>query len=196
MRNADGPEVLHGRAQGAVTDVFIAPEADVPNLDLGPLLNDKSDANGGGRDGPDFRADGSKLTPVLGQQFLQDDFGLLDLRGIVLVLNRKPDLALLETVEHIAGGNRIQAGVVDLAYGRPLLDVNVQDPALGILFAFKADVLKVACVPESVEVAFDGGGVVDVAGFAENASLDRVGRDAAIAVDDDANDEILLADGG
>jgi hypothetical protein len=70
----------------------------------------------------------------------------------------------------------------------------VKDPTFFVLLALKADVLKVACIPESVEISFDGGGVIDVAGFAEDASPDRVGRDAAIAVDNDGNDEILLAD--
>src|ERR1035441_849514 len=164
--------------------------------DLGPLLNDESDADGGGRDGPHFGADGGELASMLGEQLLEDNFGLLDLRGFVLILNREPDFALLEAVEHVAGGNGIQAGVVDLADGRPLFEVKVQDPTFGALFALKADVLKVAGVPESVEVAFDGGGVVDVAGLAEDASLDRVGGDAAVAVDFDVDNEILLADKG
>src|SRR5208283_2797043 len=196
VRDADGLEVLHGRTQRAVIDVFIAPEADAPNLSLRCLLNDESDADGGGRNRSDFRADGGELTPVLGEQLFQGNFGLLDLSGIVLVLNRESDFTLLEPVEHVAGGNGIQSDVVDLADGRPLFEINVKDPTLGVLFALKADVLKVAGVPEGVKVAFDGGGIVDVADLAEDASLDRVGRDAAVAVDADANDEILLADRG
>src|SRR5260221_9082086 len=45
------------------------------------------------------------------------------------VLDRESDLALLEPVKHIARGDRIQAGVVDLADCRPFFEVNVQDPA-------------------------------------------------------------------
>ena len=196
MRDADGSEVLHGPAQGAVIDVFVAPEADLPNLDFGPLLDDESNAHGGGRNRADFGADGGELAPVLGEQLFEDNFGLLDLRGIVLVLNREPDFALLEAVEHVAGGNRIQAGVVDLTDGGPLFEVNVKDPAFGGLFALKTDVLVVAGVPEGVEVAFDGGGVVDVADLAEDASPDRVRRDAAVAVGNDADDEVLLGENG
>ncbi len=166
----------------------------VPNLNLGPLLDDESDADRSGRESAYFGADGGELTPVLGEQFLQDNFGFLDLRGIVLALHRESDFALLEAVEHVAGGNCIQSGVVDLADGGPFFDVNVKDPALGALLALKADVLKVACIPESVEVAFDGGRVVDVAGLAEDAGLDRVGRDAVVAMDIDVDDEVLLAD--
>jgi hypothetical protein len=70
----------------------------------------------------------------------------------------------------------------------------VQNPTFGVLFALKSDVLIVARVPESVEVALDGGGIVNVAGLAEDARLDRFGRNAAVAVDNNAYDEILLAD--
>ena len=87
MRDAYGLEVLHRRTQRAVFDMFVAPEADAPNLNLRPLLNDESDADGGGRNRSDFRADGGELTPVLGEQLFEGNFGLLDLRGIVLVLN-------------------------------------------------------------------------------------------------------------
>jgi len=105
--------------------VFIAPEADASNFNLGPFVDNKGDADGSGRDGADFGANGGELTSVLGEQLFQRDLGLLDLRGVVLVLNRESDLALLEPVEDVAGGDRIQTGVVDLAYGRPLLEVNV-----------------------------------------------------------------------
>jgi len=70
----------------------------------------------------------------------------------------------------------------------------VKDPAFGVLFALEADVLKVAGIPESVEVPFDGRGIVDVADLAENAGLDRLGGDAAVAMDSDVDDEVLLAD--
>jgi hypothetical protein len=157
VRDADGLEVLHGRTQSAVIDMLVAAEADVANLDLGPLFDDEGDADGSGRDGTDFGADGGELAPVLGEQFLEHDFGLLDLGGIVLALDRESDLAVFEAVEHVAGGDGIETGVVDLADGGALFEVNVQDPALGVLFALEADVFKVAGVPERVEVAFDGG---------------------------------------
>ena len=196
MRDADRLEVLHGGTQDAVIHVFVAPEADASNLNLGPLLDGESDADGIRRDGTDLGADGGKLTSMLREQFFQDNFGPLDLRGIILALRREGDLALFEAVEDVAGGNRVQAGVVNFADGRPLFDVDVDDPALGILFALKTDVLKVAGVPECVEVTFDGGGVVDVSGFAEDASLDGVGRNATVAVHLDGDDEVLLPNDG
>src|SRR5208283_1634425 len=194
VRDADGLEVLHGRTERAVVDVFIAPEADAPHLDLRPLLDDESDGDGIRRNVALFGADSGELTTVLGEQLLQHNLGLLDFCGIVLAFNRESDLALLEPVEHVAGGNRIQADVVDFADGGPLFEVDVQDPTFGALLALEADVLKVAGVPESVEVAFDGGGVVDIAGLAEDAGLDRIARNATVAVDSDVDNEVLLTD--
>jgi len=174
--------------------VFIAPEADVPNFNLRPFADNKRDTDGSGRDGADFGANGGELTSVLGEQLFQRDLGLLDLRGIVLVLDRESDLAFLETVENVAGGNCIQAGVVDLTDGGALFDIDVEDPTFGVLLALETDVLEVARVPERVEVAFDGRRVVDVATFSEDAGLDRLGRNAAVAVNADIDDQVLLAD--
>ena len=72
----------------------------------------------------------------------------------------------------------------------------MKNPALGALLALEADVFKVAGIPESVEVALNGGSVVDVARLGEDAGPDRVGGDAAIAMNVDADDKILLADDG
>ena len=187
------PKSAPFRPQRAVIDVFVASETNVPNLNFRPFPDDESNAHGCGRNGADFGADGGELTPMLSKQLFQSNFGLLDLRGIVLVLNRESDFPLLEPVEHVARGYRIQACVIDLADCRPLFEVNVEDPTFGVLFALEADVLKVAGIPESVEVAFDGRSVVDVADLAEDAGLNRLSRDAAVAMDADADDEVLLA---
>src|ERR1019366_842497 len=194
VRDADGLQVLHRRAQGAVIDVFVAPEAYPTHLNLRPFANHERDADGVGRNRAHLGANRRELTPVLREQLFQRHFGLLDLGRVVLVLHRQSHFAILEAVEHVAGGNRIQAGVVDLADGRPLLEVDVKNPAFGALFALKADVLKVARVPQGVEVAFDGGRVVDVADLGKDAGPDRVGRDAAVAVDGDPDDQILLGE--
>ena len=198
VRDADGLQVLHGRPQRAVVDVFVAPEAYAPNLDLGPFLDHKRDGDGGRRDGSNFGADGGELMPVFREQFLQHNFRLLDFGGIVLALYRESDFAVLEAVEHVAGGDRAQAAVADLADGGPFFEVDVQDPALafGVLLALEAYVLKVVRVPEGVEVALDGGVVIHVADLGEDASPDRIGGNAAVAVDNDANHQILLADDG
>ena len=79
VRDADGLEVLHGRAQGAVIDVFVAPEADASHLNLRPFANHERDADGIGRNRPHLGANRGELTPVLGEQLFQRNFGLLDL---------------------------------------------------------------------------------------------------------------------
>ena len=81
---------------------------------------------------------------------------------------------------------------VDLTDGWPLFEVNVKDPTFGALFALKADVFKIAGIPQGVEVAFNGGVVIDIADFGEDSSFDGVGRNAAVAVNHDADDEVLL----
>jgi len=174
--------------------VLIAAETNAPNLYFRAFFDDESDANGVGRDGTDFGADGSELVAVFGEQLLQHDLSLLHLGGIVLVFDRKRNLALLEAIEHVAGRNCIQTDIVDLADRGPFFDVNVKDPTLGILFPLKANVFKIASVPERVEVTLDGRRVIHVADFGEDAGFDRVGRYTAIAVGLNADNELLLAE--
>ena len=193
VRNADRLQVLHGAAQNAGVDVLVADEGNLADFDLGPFLHHERDAHRGRRNGANFGADGGELPAVLGQQFLDRDFGFLDFGGIVLAFHRQPDFAFLEAVQHVAVGDRIQPGVFDLANGGPLFDVDVDAPALGRLLALEADVFKVAGVPQRVEVAFQGGFVVDVAGAGEDAGLDGFGGNAAVAVDLDLDYQILLA---
>ena len=182
MRDADGPQVLHGIAQHSRLDVLVAFELDLADLDLGPFFDHKRDPDRGRRNLPYFRADGGKLPPMFGQQAFDRHFRFLDFRRIVLTLHRQADLRFLEAVEHVAGGNRTQADVVDLADGGLFLHLDNQPPALGSLFAAEADVFEIAGVPQRVEIALQGGGVVNIAGMGENARLDGFGGNAAVAL--------------
>ena len=47
--------------------------------------------------------------PVLGQQLLDRDLRLFHLGWIVLALDRQADFGFLETVQHVAFGDRVQA---------------------------------------------------------------------------------------
>jgi len=69
----------------------------------------------------------------------------------------------------------------------------VEDPAFGALLALKADVFKLAGIPEGVEIAFQRRRVVDVAHLGEDTGSDSFGGDAAVAVHLDADDQVLLA---
>ena len=85
---------------------------------------------------------------MLRQQAFDGDFRFLHFRRIVLVLHRQADFRFFEAIEHVAGRDRTQADVVDLADGRLFFDLDNQAPALGSLFARKADVFEVAGIPQ------------------------------------------------
>ena len=69
---------------------------------------------------------------MLGEQLLNDDLSPLDLGGVVLALDRKTDLGLLEALQNVGLRDGIDALVVDLADGRLLADVDHQLDALGV----------------------------------------------------------------
>src|SRR5581483_2252574 len=148
MRNANKLQVLHGSAQNSLADVLVPDKGNLAHLHFGAFFYSKDDSDGSGRDGPHLAADNRKLPSMLGQQFLDHDFHLLHLGRIVLTLHRKPDLALLETIKHIAGRYRTQSRVVDLPDRRTLLDHHVQLASFGCLFTFEADVFEVSRVPK------------------------------------------------
>ena len=68
----------------------------------------------------------------------------------------------------------------------------MNDPALGGLFTLNAQVVEVTGIPQGVEVPFEGLLVVNVALPGEHAGANGVGRDASVAVNDDAHDHLLL----
>ncbi len=123
--------------------------------------------------------------PCSASSSLDDRLGPLDLGGVVLAFDRKPDLFLLEAVEDVGNGNRVQALVVDLADGGLLADKDVEDDALFRVLALDAQVLEVAGVPERVEIALDGDRIVGIAGVGEHPGQDGFLGDAPVA--DDAN---------
>ena len=96
VRDADGLQVLHGRAQGAVGEVLIAVEDDLAHLDGGAFLDLEGDGDAGGRDGLDLGLDGGELVAVLAEQVAQDDLSALDAGGVVLAFTVTPALAFLK----------------------------------------------------------------------------------------------------
>ena len=185
MRNADGPQVLHGVTQHSRLDVLVALELDLAHLDLGTFLDHKRDSDRSRRNLPYFGANGGKLPAMFRQQALDRHFRFLHFRRVVLILHGQPDLRFLEAVQHVAGGDRTQANIVDLADGRLFLDLDNQPPPLRSLFPAKADVLEVTGVPQRIEIALQRGGIVDVAGVSEDARLDRFRGNSAISLDVD-----------
>ena len=176
--------------------MFVAFEADFSHFYLRAFMDDEEDADGGGGNGMDFGADGGELAAVFSQQFFDGDFGFLDFGGVVLVFNAEADFAVLEAVEDIAGGDRIQAFVVNAADGGLLFDVDIDDPALGTFLALKADVFKISGIPQSVEIALQGRGIVSIAGLGgRHAGTDTLRGNAAAAINVDVLNDILLGAG-
>jgi len=60
------------------------------------------------------------------------------------------------------------------------------------LFALEAYVLKIAGIPQGIEVAFETGCVVNVTGFGKDSSADGFGRNATVSVHFDFTDNVLL----
>ena len=181
VRNADGLGVLHGRAQRAAVDALVALKADLADLNRRTFLDDERDRNARRWNRLDFGADGSELVAVLGQQLLQHDFLALDAGRVVLALHRDADLGLLVALQHVRLRDRVQALVVDLADGRLLAHIDDELRATRAFRPLDPHVLKVAGIPQRVEIALDRGLVVRIAGTREQPRQDRLLRIAAVA---------------
>src|ERR1700683_2215230 len=181
MRNANGLQVLHRRPQNSRLDGLIAFELNFADLDLGPFLDHKCDTDRSGRNLAHFGADRSEEASMLREQILDRDFRLLDARGIVLAFDHQADFILLEAVQHITVGNRVEANVVDFADGWLFLPLDDDSPSFGSLFAKELDVFEVARIPQRIEIAFQRSGIVDVSRLGEDARPDGVGGNAPVA---------------
>ncbi len=120
---------------------------------------------------------------VLGQHFPDHCLGVFDLGGIVLPFLGKSDLFLFEAVEQIRLGDGVESGVIDLADSGLFLDENVQDNALLGVLTLDTQVFEIACVPQGVEVALDGDGIVGVADVGKESGEDGLLGNAAVAND-------------
>ena len=81
--------------------MLVAGERDLADFDRGAFLDVEVDLHRSRRNGLHVGLDGGELVAVLGQQFLEDSFGALDLGGVVLALDREADLFLLEAVQNV-----------------------------------------------------------------------------------------------
>ena len=123
--------------------------------------------------------------PCSDKNVFQDGGCAQNLRRIVLALDGEADFLFLEAIEHVGLRDRVEALVVDLADGGLFFDEDVEDDALLRVFPLDAQILKVAGVPERVEVALDGDGIVGVTGMGEQAREYGLLGDAAVADDAD-----------
>src|SRR5581483_5333448 len=160
VRDADGPQVLHGGTQDAAADVLISVEADLTYLNLRAFFHNEGNAYRCRRNLPHLGANGGELPAVFGKQILDRDLGSFYACGIVLALHHQSDLILLEAVENVTLRNRTCTYVGDLADGRLLFHLYDEAPAFGRLLAEKLDVFEVTGIPKRVEVSFEGSLIV------------------------------------
>ena len=75
--------MAHRADELAIAERVIAGEADVADFNFGAFLNfeDENDGVAGG-DALVLRRDVGELAAVLAEEFLEDDFGFLDARGV------------------------------------------------------------------------------------------------------------------
>src|SRR6185437_8267306 len=196
MGYADGPQVLHGIAQFAALELAVALKTDAAHLNFGSFFDHEGNGNGGGRDGPHLGAHGSELPTMLGQQLLYDHGSLGHPGGIELALDGKPHLPFLKAVEHVTLRYRTKPQVVQLADGGLFLDINVDDPAFLAGLALEAQIIEVTGIPQGVEIAFQGGLVINVARPGKYVRPDSLAGNAAIAVNFNIFDDVLLGRGG
>src|SRR5258706_7774409 len=115
--------MAHGANELAIAESVIAGQFDLANFYLGPFFHfeNQNDRVAGGN-ALVLRRDFGKLAPMLAEQFLQDNFGLLDACGIKLAFHGEADLALFEAIENVGFRNGMDIVVANAADDRALFD--------------------------------------------------------------------------
>ena len=109
-----------------------------------------------------------------------------------MAFDGEADLFLLEAIEDVGRRNGAVALVIDFADGWPFADEDVEDDAFIRVFAFDAQVLEVAGVPEGVEIALNGDRIVNITRMCEHAGEDGFLGNTAVADDPDGIDGLRL----
>ncbi len=170
---------------------------DLADLDLGAFVYVEGDLERGRGNLADFRLDGGELPAALREVFLQHHRRALHLVGIVLRLDRQPDLPLLEPVEHFRYRDRLHArAVLDGADHAPLGQHEAHDHACLARLRLQADVVEAAGIPQSHEIAVQRVFVEDVALLGEDQRAESVLGDAARATEFDGFDDVAGRGGG
>ena len=173
---------IASRSTRALT-LVLPVKAILPTFTVGPSFTLNVSETAAGGSGFHFRANRGELMSVLAQHLLQHHLGALDDRGVVLALHREGNLFLLEAVQHVGDGNRVQALVVDLADRRLFTHVHNQLHAVLLLFvdALNAHIVEVAGIPQRVEVALHHRGIVLIAGPRKQPRQNGFLGDATVA---------------
>src|SRR5579859_2318357 len=188
----------HGPDEFAVAERVVPYKLDRADFNLGAFVNleDQNHSIAGG-DAFVLRSHFRELAAVLSEQFLEYDFGPLDFCGIEWAFHGETDLALFEAVENIRFRDGMNAFVTDAANLRAFLHFKNDDFAIGAVLDTQLYVLEELRVPESLKIAAQGLFIVGIAFAAEDARLESVAADSAVANKFDALDhELRLAVGG
>ena len=108
---------------------------------------------------------------MFAEQFLDDDFGLLDFCGIKLAFDGQTDLTFLEAIENIRFGNGMNIFVANAANDRAFLQFKNNDFCVGAvrrILDSQLHIFKELRVPKCLEVAAQGIFVVRIIFAAEN----------------------------
>ena len=140
----------------------------LPTLTLGPSFTLKAmDSEEGGKLAHLGR-DLGELPPALGQILLEHDSGPLNLAGVVHRFDAETDAPLLEAIQDLGDGDRLDSRVGDGADDLALGQHEAQDLSGLARLDLHADVVEPSGVPEGHEVAPQGVVVDLVAPLGEN----------------------------
>ncbi len=185
--NPNGTQLLHAFAQRAGTEHLVTGEGDVAHLDLGALIHVKRQLHRTGRQRRGSSLDGGVLAPMLGEQFLDGHFGMFHDGRIVGAVHREAHVTRLVAIQNVGLRDRLQALVLDAANERLFLNDHVQQDAARGVFAFDANIVKKAGVPQRHEVPVDLGRIINVTDARKNAGTDGLAGNAVVAFTIDAH---------
>src|SRR5882724_7547316 len=172
-RNLIGAIMAHRANEFAVAERMVAGEFDLSDLDLWAFFHFENQNDGVARcDALVLRRNFRKLTAVFAEQFLDDDFGLLDFCGIKLAFNGQTDLTFLEAIENIRFGNGMNIVVANTANDWTFLQFKNNDFCVGAvrrILDAQLHIFKELRVPKCLEVAAQSIFVVRIIFAAENA---------------------------
>ncbi len=189
------PVVVHGANQFAVAERVISREFYFPDLYLRSFVYFKHQDHGvAGSDSFVLRRHRRELPAMFAEQFLQHHFRFLDACGIELAFHREPDFFLLESIQNVRFGDGVDAVVANSPDHRPLFHLKNDDFPVGLfpVFHLQFYVFEKLRVPQRLKVAAQGFFVVRIAHPAEDARLQCVSANPAVAFEVDAFDERLV----
>src|SRR6267142_1452914 len=172
-RNCVRTIVAHGANELAIAEGVIPGKFDLADLYLRPFFHFENQDDGiAGGNALVLRRNFGELASMLAEQFLQDNFGLLDAGGIELAFHGEADLALFEAIENVGFRNGMDIVVANAAYDRALFDFEDHRfviRAIGRIFDAQLHVFKELRVPQGLKITAQRLFIVRIAIATENS---------------------------